>query len=81
MELNLGAERVGIALEDDFDCFATHNLVVLIVQAIHAVARVAVPPRCKALAVELETLGVAAVAELLDWQSWRSSLRSRYARG
>lgn len=52
--LYLGPERVGVSLQDALNRRLPHRLVVLVVQAVEAVAAVTVAPTRKALAVAVE---------------------------
>lgn len=63
--LDLRAEGVGVAVQDGLHRRLAEGLVLLVIAAGHAVARVAVAPAGKALAVQLQAAGVLAVAVLL----------------
>ena len=62
---DLGPKGVGVAVQDGLHRRLPRALVGLVVAAAHAVAAVAVPPRRKALAVQLQAARVLAVAVTL----------------
>ena len=72
--LDLGAEGIGVALEDGLDGRLADLLGLLVVAAVDAVAVVAVAPAGEALAVQLEAARVLAVAVLLDGAAQRHHL-------
>lgn len=64
LKLNFGTKCIRIAFQNGFNCFAARQLIAGIVHAIRAIATTAVPAGREALAVELQALGVSAVAGL-----------------
>lgn len=53
MVLNFGSKRIGVAFQNRLDGFTACGLMLLVVHAVGAIARVAVPARRKAFTVEL----------------------------
>lgn len=72
--LDLGAEGVGVALEDGLDGCLADLLGLLVVAAIDTVTVVTVAPTGEALAVQLQAARVLTVAVLLDGPAERHHL-------
>lgn len=64
-DLDLRPEGVGVALQDGLHRALPRRLVLSVVQARHAVARLAVAPRRKALAVPADT----GTAPRMTWEA------------
>ena len=56
LELDLGSKRVRVPFEYRFDRLRPHDFILLVVQAVEAVAAGAVAARGEALAVQLQAL-------------------------
>jgi hypothetical protein len=72
--LDLGAEGIGVALQNGLHSGLADLLALLVVAAVDAVAVIAVAPAGEALAVQLQAARVLAVAVLLDGPRQRHHL-------